>query len=106
MNGQEMFALDDLARLFNLTVREDAAAGGLTIAAGSQTIFLSTQQPLASIGGRMTSLPAAPARDGRSWYVPGAFVSRAIAPGSPPRIEPRQPSPRLPVRDGGLPRPP
>ena len=60
MNGQEMFALDDLARLFNLSVREDAAAGGLTIGAGNQTILLSTQQPLASIQGRMTSLPAAP----------------------------------------------
>jgi hypothetical protein len=31
MGGQEMFALDDLARLFSLSVREDAAAGGLTI---------------------------------------------------------------------------
>ena len=61
-----MFALDDLARLFNLTVREDAAAGGLTITAGAQTIVLSTQQPLASVAGRMISLPAAPARDGRS----------------------------------------
>ena len=41
INGQEMFALDDLARLFNLTVREDAAAGGLTITGGTQTIVLS-----------------------------------------------------------------
>ena len=57
-----MFALDDLARLFNLTVREDAAAGGLTVTAGTQTIVLSTQQPLASVSGRMISLPAAPAR--------------------------------------------
>ena len=32
LNGQEMFALDDLARLFDLTVREDTLAGGLTIA--------------------------------------------------------------------------
>ena len=31
INGQEMFALDDLARLFNLSVREDQAAGGLRI---------------------------------------------------------------------------
>src|SRR4051794_36604172 len=104
MNGQEMFALDDLARLFNLTVREDAAAGGLTIAAGSQTIFLSTQQPLASIGGRMTSLPAAPARDGRSWYVPVDFVSRAIAQVSPQRIELRKPSRLLLVGDVRMPR--
>ena len=74
-----MFALDDLARLFTLTVREDAAAGGLTVTAGAQTIVLSTQQPLASVAGRMISLPAAPVRDGRAWYVPVDFVSRALA---------------------------
>ena len=44
INGQEMFALDDLARLFNLAVREDALAGGLTVTAGTQTIVLSPQQ--------------------------------------------------------------
>ena len=59
VSGQEMFALDDLARLFNLTVREDAAAGALTVNAGGQTIVLSPQQPLASVAGRMISLPAA-----------------------------------------------
>ena len=40
MAGQEMFALDDLARLFNVVVREDAAAGGLTVTAGTQTILV------------------------------------------------------------------
>ena len=68
-----MFALDDLARLFNLTVREDAAAGGLTVAVGNQTIVLSPQQPLASVGGRMISLPAAPVRDGRDLVRAGGF---------------------------------
>ncbi len=103
-NGQEMFALDDLARLFNLTVREDAAAGGLTIAIGSQTIMLSTQQPLASVGGRMTSLPAAPARDGRVWYVPVDVVSRAIAPVSATKIDLRKPSRLLLIGDVRMPR--
>jgi N-acetylmuramoyl-L-alanine amidase len=104
INGQEMFALDDLARLFNLTVREDAAAGGLAITAGGQTIMLSTQQPLASVGGRMTSLPAAPARDGRVWYVPVDFVSRAIAPVSAAKIDLRKPSRLLIVGDVRMPR--
>lgn len=104
MNGQEMFALDDLARLFNLTVREDAAAGGLTITSGSQTIFLSTQQPLASVGGRMTSLPAAPARDGRAWYVPVDFVSRVVAPAAATKIELRKPSRLLLLGDVRMPR--
>jgi len=103
-NGQEMFALEDLARLFNLTVREDTAAGGLTIGAGGQTILLSTQQPLASIQGRMTSLPAAPARDGRNWFVPVDFVSRVLAPVSPTKIDLRKPSRLVLVGDIRMPR--
>ncbi|HMC77842.1 MAG TPA: N-acetylmuramoyl-L-alanine amidase [Vicinamibacterales bacterium] len=98
--GQEMFALDDLARLFSLTVREDAAAGGLMVTAGAQTIVLSTQQPLASVSGRMISLPAAPVRDGRLWYVPVDFVSRALASILPGGVELRKPS-RL-VLAGGV----
>jgi N-acetylmuramoyl-L-alanine amidase len=104
INGQEMFALDDLVRLFNLTVREDGAGGGLTITTGNQTILLSTQQPLASIGGRMTSLPAAPVREGRVWYVPVDFVARGIAAVSPTKIELRKPSRLLLVGDVRMPR--
>jgi N-acetylmuramoyl-L-alanine amidase len=104
INGQEMFALDDLVRLFNLTVREDPAANSLTITLGGQTILLSTQQPLASVGGRMTSLPAAPVRDGRSWYVPVDVVSRAIAPVSATKIDLRKPSRLLLVGDVRMPR--
>jgi N-acetylmuramoyl-L-alanine amidase len=99
VGGQEMFALDDLARLFNLTVREDAAAGGLTVTAGAQTIVLSTQQPLASVSGRMISLPAAPAREGRTWFVPVDFVGRALASILPGGLELRKPS-RLVVAGG------
>lgn len=94
-----MFALDDLARLFNVAVREDAAAGGLIISSGAQTIVLSQQQPLASIAGRMISLPAAPARDGRAWYVPVDFVGRALASIVPGGLELRKPS-RLIVTSG------
>ena len=61
IGGQEMFALDDLARLFNLTVREDAAAGGLDRhRRAAQTIVLSPARALASVGGRLISLPAPP----------------------------------------------
>jgi len=104
INGQEMFALDDLARLFNLSVREDAAAASLTISAGGQTVLLSTQQPLASVGGRMTSLPAAPAREGRTWYVPVDFVSRVLAAISATKIDLRKPSRLLLVGDVRMPR--
>jgi N-acetylmuramoyl-L-alanine amidase len=90
--GQEMFSLDDLARLFELTVREDAAAGGLTVTVRNQTIVLSPGQSLASVGGRLISLPAAPAREGRLWYVPVDFVPRAIALVLGSRVELRKPS--------------
>ena len=102
--GQEMFALDDLARLFNLSVREDAAAGGITIASGTQSVVLSQQQPLASVAGKMISLPAAAVRDGRAWYVPVDFVSRALASIHSPRLELRKPSRLLLVGDIRMPR--
>jgi N-acetylmuramoyl-L-alanine amidase len=92
MAGQEMFALDDLARLFGLTVREDTAAGGLTVTVGNQTIVLSPGQSLASVGGRLISLPTPPAREGRLWYVPVDFVPRAIASVLGSRVELRKPS--------------
>jgi len=104
MAGQEMFALDDLARLFNVTVREDAAAGGLTVTAGTQTIVLSAGQSLASVGGRLVSLPAPPAREGRTWYVPVDFVARALAPALSTRVELRKPSRLLLVGDIRAPR--
>jgi len=104
MNGQEMFALDDLARLFGVTVREDAQAGAITVTSGAQTIVLSPQQPLASISGRMISLPAAPARDGRTWFVPVDFVSRALAPVATARIELRKPSRLVLLGDIRMPR--
>ena len=92
VGGQEMFALDDLARLFDLTVREDTLAGGLTVSTKTQTIVLTPGQALASVAGRLISLPAPPARDGRSWFVPVDFVARALAPALGSRVELRKPS--------------
>jgi N-acetylmuramoyl-L-alanine amidase len=104
MNGQDMFALDDLARIFNLSTKEDTLAGGLTVTVGTQTIVLSPQQPLASVAGRMISLPAAPVHDGRAWYVPVDFVSRALAPISPIKIDLRKPSRLVILGDVRMPR--
>jgi N-acetylmuramoyl-L-alanine amidase len=103
IGGQEMFALDDLARLFELTVREEVVAGGVTVSTRSQTIVLSAGQPLASVGGRLISLPAAPARDGRAWFVPVDFVSRALAPALGTRIDIRKPSRLIVVGDVRMP---
>src|SRR5436190_8549358 len=92
IGNQDMFALDDLARMFELTVREDAAAGGVTVAARGQTIVLSAGQPLASVGGRLVSLSGAPVHEGRAWLVPADFISRALALALGTRIEVRRPS--------------
>ena len=92
ISGQEMFSLDDLAKLFELTVREDTLAGGLTVSTRGQTIVLTAGQGLASVGGRLISLPAPPVREGRTWFVPVDFVPRALAPAAGTRLELRKPS--------------
>ena len=102
--GQEMFGLDDLARLFNLTIREETAAGGLSVSTPSQTIALTPGQPLASVGGRLISLPAAPVREGRAWFVPVDFVARAIGPALGTRLELRRPSRLIVLGDLRMPR--
>jgi N-acetylmuramoyl-L-alanine amidase len=103
-NGQEMFAVDDLARLFTLSVKEDTIAGGLTITVRGQSILLSPNQEIASVAGRLISLPAAPVRDGRAWFVPVDFVSRALAPVAGTPIELRKPSRLILLGDVRMPR--
>jgi N-acetylmuramoyl-L-alanine amidase len=89
----EMVTLDEIATLLNITVREDAAAGGIALTMPSgQTVVLSAKQGLASIGGRVVSLPAAPVREGRTWLVPVDVIGRAIAPAYVTRLELRKPS--------------
>jgi N-acetylmuramoyl-L-alanine amidase len=78
INSQEFVALDDLVRIFQLTAKEDALAGGLTLTSGTGTLVLSTSQGLASLGGRVVSVAAAPVRQGRGWLVPIDTVGRAF----------------------------
>ena len=104
IGGQEMFALEELAKIFELTVREDTLAGGITVTARAQTIVLSPGQALASVGGRLISLPAPPAREGRAWFVPVDFVSRALAPVLGTRLELRKPSRLILYGDIRIPR--
>lgn len=73
-----MVSLDDLAALFQLSVREDALAGGVTVGYKSKTVILTPGQALASAAGRLVSLPCPPAHDGRRWLVPVEFISRAL----------------------------
>lgn len=104
INGQEMFAVDDLARLFNLSIKEDPIAGGLTITARNQSILLSQNQEIASVAGRLISLPAPPVRDGGAWFVPVDFVPRALAPVAGTPIELRRPSRLVLVGNVRMPR--
>jgi N-acetylmuramoyl-L-alanine amidase len=75
--GQEFVALDDLAAAFQLTVREES--GAVTVSYKGRTIVMTPDQALASVGGRLISLPAPPARQGTRWTVPVEFISRALA---------------------------
>ncbi len=102
--GQEMFAVDDLARLFGFTAREVGVGGGLAITFRGQSIVLSPGQDLVSVAGRLVSLPAAPVREGRAWFVPVDFVSRALGAVAGARIEVRKPSRLLLVGDIRIPR--
>jgi len=102
VNNQEFVAVDDLAPLFQLTVREDAL-GALTVAYKDKTIVL-TNQPLASVAGRLVSLPAPPSRAGNRWLVPVEFISRALGLIYDSRLDLRKPSHLLIVGDYRVPR--
>jgi N-acetylmuramoyl-L-alanine amidase len=104
LNGQEMLALDDIASMFQVTVREDALAGGLTLTYKGRTVVVSPDQPMASINGRVVSLPLPAVRAGRRWLVPVEFLPRALAPIYDSRIELRRPSRLLLLGDVRVPR--
>lgn len=87
MSGAEMVALDQLAQIFGLALREDTLAGSMNITATRQTVVVTPGQPAASIAGRVLSLSSAVLRDGRNWYVPVDFVPRVLAPATGQRIE-------------------
>ena len=99
-----MVSLDDLAALFQLAVRDDAMAGGVTIGYKGRTVILTAGQALASAGGRLVSLPAPPVRDGRRWLVPVEFVNRALGPIYGARLDVRTNSRLVLVGDVRVPR--
>ena len=101
-NGQELIGLDNLAAAFQLAVREEA--GAITVSYKGKTIVLTPDQALASVAGRLVSLPAAPVRAGRRWLVPLEFISRAIAPIYDARLDLRKPSHLLVLGDLRVPR--
>ena len=100
---QEFVALDDLATAFQLTVREESL-GAVTVSYKGKTIVLTPDQALASVGGRLVSLPAPPSRNGRRWLVPVEFISRALSLIYDARLDLRKPSRLLVVGDLRVPR--
>lgn len=75
----EMVSVDDLATVFGVLVREDVLARAITVGYKGRTIVVSQDQALASIGGRLVSLPAAPSRIGGRWHLPVEFIGRALS---------------------------
>jgi N-acetylmuramoyl-L-alanine amidase len=102
-SDQELVFLDDLASLFQLTVREESL-GTFTVAYKGKTILLTPDQPLVSIAGRLVSLPAAPMRVGRRWLVPVEFINRALGLVYDARLDLRKPARLLIVGDLRVPR--
>jgi len=103
LNGsQEMVAVDDLAAAFQLNVRDDG--GAITVGYKGRTIVLTPDQTIASVAGRLISLPAAPARIANRWMVPLDFISRALAPVYDSRLDLRRASHLLVVGDIRVPR--
>jgi len=99
IGGVDMLALDQLAPVFGFALREDTLARGMTVTTSRQAIVLTSGQAGASFGGRVVSMSAPVARDGRSWFVPVDFLSRVLAPASGQRIEIRPVSRTILVGD-------
>lgn len=78
VNDRQMVALGELATVFGLSVREDTLADGLTVTYRDQVVVLTATQELASVGGRVVSLPSPPVRTSRGWYVPIEFLNRVL----------------------------
>jgi len=92
LDGHDLVALEDLARLLGLTVREDRLSGGLVVTRKSKSAVLARSQGLASTGGRVVALPMAPVRSPRGWLVPVDFVGRALSQIYEERLELRRAS--------------
>jgi N-acetylmuramoyl-L-alanine amidase len=103
LSGQELIGLDDVASLFGVTVREDALAGGITITYRGRTIVMSADQPMASVSGRVVTLPSPVVRAAKRALVPIEFLTRALAPIYDQRIELRRNSRLLIVGDVRVP---
>jgi N-acetylmuramoyl-L-alanine amidase len=102
VGGRDYVPLDDLATLFQLTVREEA--GAITVTYRGRTMVLTPEQALASVAGRLVSLPAPVVRAGGRWVVPVEFTNRVLAPAYDTKLELRAASRLLIVGELRVPR--
>ena len=93
----ELVALDDLAALLQLTVREQS--GAVAVSFRTQTTVLTPSQTIASVAGRLVSLSAPPRQIAGRWYVPLDFIVRGVAPILDTRVDLRRASRLLIVGD-------
>jgi N-acetylmuramoyl-L-alanine amidase len=101
VGDQEFVALDDLASTFQLTVREEGAS--VTVSYRGRTIAMSPKEPLASVSGRLISLPAPLTRTNNRWMVPVEFI-RTLAMIYDSRLDLRRPSRLVVIGDLRVPR--
>jgi len=102
VGDQELVPLDDLAQALQLELQE--SLGTMTVSYKGKTIFLTADQPLAQVTGRMVSLSSAPTRRASRWYVPLDFTSRALGPIYDVRLDLRRAAHMLVVGDLRVPR--
>jgi len=102
MGDQEYVALDDVAAFLPLTVREDRQ--GVVITVRGKSIVASRDRALASVDGKVVSLPAPLVRNGNRWLAPVDFIPRALAPLSEQRVEYRRGSRLLVIGTVRVPR--
>ncbi len=104
VQNRQMVGLDDLGNLFQLQIREDAAAHAVTATYKNQTIVLTPDQSLVSASGRLVSLPSPLVRRSNRWLVPVEFINRALAPIYDVKLDFRADSRLLVVGDLRVPR--
>lgn len=78
LDGQDTVLVDDLASMFQVSMREDALASGITMTRNGKTLVYSSQG-LVSSGGRLVQLSAGPRKERRGWVVPVEFLGRGLS---------------------------
>lgn len=92
VNGREVVSLDEVAALFPVAIKEDAAAGGVILTYRGRSIVFSANQSIASVDGRVVSLPSPVQRVDDRWLVPVEFLQIALGPIYDQRIQVRRAS--------------